>query len=153
MTKHLYNCKTDGDQYRITKFTPDLEVESSYLLTETECECPAGHRHSCRHRQMLPKFIDRRATRGQWFLDYATDKWIIASGATLEDLGQDHETTGPMPGPAAAGGSAERTFAPTPVISMLALAATPTDEPAQPATQNPKSTSTPTSPRSSLRRI
>ena len=121
MTKHLYNCKTDGDQYRITKFTADLEVESSYLLTETECECPAGHRHTCRHRQMLPKFIDRRATRGQWFLDYATDKWIIASGATLEDLGaplgpsessEDHETTGPMPGHAAAGGSAERTLSP-----------------------------------------
>src|SRR5580765_5431444 len=119
MTKHLYNCKTDGDQYRITKFTTDLEVESSYLLTETECECPAGHRHTCRHRQMLPKFIDRKATQGQWFLDYATDKWIIASGATLEDLGAplgpsecepqyeepegldedgDHETTDPMSG-------------------------------------------------------
>lgn len=50
----LYNLKTDGDHYRITKFDNDLEVESSYLTSESECTCPAGHRPTCRHRQMLP---------------------------------------------------------------------------------------------------
>ena len=34
----LYNLKTSGDQYRITKFTNDLDVESSYLCSAVECE-------------------------------------------------------------------------------------------------------------------
>lgn len=76
----LYNCKIDGDHYRITKFSPDLEVESSYLTSEAECDCPAGHRHTCRHRQMLPRFIDKSATRGQWFLDFDRDHWVRAVG-------------------------------------------------------------------------
>lgn len=76
----LYNCKIDGDHYRITKFSPDLEVESSYLTSDSECDCPAGHRHTCRHRQMLPRFIDKSATRGQWFLDFDRDHWVRAVG-------------------------------------------------------------------------
>lgn len=74
----LYNCKVDGDHYRITKFTPDLEVESTYLTSESECECPAGHRHTCRHRQMLPMFIEKPATRGQYFLDFERKVWLPA---------------------------------------------------------------------------
>jgi len=74
----LYNCKIDGDHYRITKFTDDLDVESSYLTSLTECECPAGVRDTCRHRQMLPRFINKSATRGQWFHKFETGKWIAA---------------------------------------------------------------------------
>ena len=72
----LYNCRTDGDQYRITKFTSDLDVESSYLCTETECECPAGHRPTCRHREMLPKFIHRDHINDEWFFDYDRGGWV-----------------------------------------------------------------------------
>lgn len=75
----LYNCKTDGDNWRITKFTNDLEVESSYLCSDAECECPAGHRPACRHRTMLPRFITKSATSGQFFHNFEANEWIRAS--------------------------------------------------------------------------
>jgi hypothetical protein len=114
----IYNCKTDGDHYRITKFNEYMDVESSYLCTEEECECPAGDRPSCRHRQMLPKFQARKATKGQWFFDYDREGWIKADVSTLEDLGdpsEDLELTDPMP--------AEMTLPEPPAgITMLDLA-------------------------------
>lgn len=92
----LYNCKVDGDQYRITKFTSDLDVESTYLLTETECECPAGHRPTCRHRTMLPRFVMKSATSGQFFHDYDSLRWFPA---TLEGLDPSQESPEPIPPP------------------------------------------------------
>lgn len=73
----LYNCHHDGDQYRITKFSEHGEVESSYLCTETECECPAGVRDTCRHRQMLPMFLNREAVDTFWFLDWDRKGWVM----------------------------------------------------------------------------
>lgn len=78
----LYNCHTDGDQYRITKFN-DGEVESSYLCSFDECQCPAGHRPSCRHRLMLPMFIDRGAVNTFWFLDFERKGWVSNESAPL----------------------------------------------------------------------
>jgi hypothetical protein len=72
----LYNCKHDGDQYRITKFDEHQNVESSYLCTTEECECPAGHRRQCRHREMLPLFIRRGAINSGWQLDYDRGGWV-----------------------------------------------------------------------------
>lgn len=71
----LYNCHTDGDNYRITKFN-DGEVESSYLCSTTECQCPAGQRPTCRHRLMLPMFINREAVDTFWFLDWERKGWV-----------------------------------------------------------------------------
>lgn len=71
----LYNCHTDGDEYRITKFA-DGEVESSYLCSADECQCPAGHRPTCRHRMMLPLFINRGAVNSYWFLDFDRKGWV-----------------------------------------------------------------------------
>lgn len=86
----LYNCKSDGDQYRISKFTNDLDVEASYLCDGAECDCPAGHRPVCRHRIMLPRFIAKDATAGQWFHNYEHNQWIRAASDdepdTLGDL-------------------------------------------------------------------
>lgn len=65
----LYNCKHDGDQYRITKFI-DGNPEASYLCTHSECECPAGHRDTCRHRQMLPQMLAHHIVNTQWFWNY-----------------------------------------------------------------------------------
>lgn len=84
----LYNCRHSGDQYRITKFDSHFNLESSYLCTSTECECPAGHRHTCRHREMLPKFIQREYVGDEWFFDYDRGGWV--QGPTLID---------PAPGP------------------------------------------------------
>ena len=72
----LYNCRHSGDQYRITKFTPDLEVESSYLCDRDACECPSGHRPKCRHREMLPKFIARDHIGDEFFFDYNRGGWV-----------------------------------------------------------------------------
>lgn len=71
----LYNCHTDGTEWRITKFN-DGEVESSYLCSITECQCPAGQRPSCRHRLMLPMFISRGAVNSFWFLDFERKGWV-----------------------------------------------------------------------------
>lgn len=72
----LYNCRHSGDQYRITKFDEDMNVESSYLCTEAECECPAGQRPTCRHRQMIPRFIQRKHIGDEWFFDYDRGGWV-----------------------------------------------------------------------------
>lgn len=72
----LYNCHHDGDQYRITKFD-DGEPRSSYLCTTAECECPGAHRDTCRHRQMLPIFIDQGLINTHWFLAWDNGKQIV----------------------------------------------------------------------------
>jgi hypothetical protein len=71
----LYNAKKVDDAYRITKFDEDLEVESSYITTGSTCECPAGVRDSCRHRQMLPEFISAKRIDKSWFLDWDDREW------------------------------------------------------------------------------
>jgi hypothetical protein len=70
----LYNLRSALDDYRITKFTRDLDVESSYLLTRDElgalqCECPAGVRPTCRHRQMFPDLLPLVDTEFFWEFD------------------------------------------------------------------------------------
>ncbi len=80
----LYNCKHAGDEYRITKFDSFGNVESSYLCTTSECDCPAGVRPSCRHRQMLPKFIEREAIDTGWMLDFDRGGWV--DNRTEEEL-------------------------------------------------------------------
>ncbi len=81
----LYNCHTDGDQYRITKFDSLGNVESSYLCTIDECECPAGFRPSCRHRHMLPRFIAKGAVNSFYFYDYDRQGWgTNESGMDIE---------------------------------------------------------------------
>lgn len=73
----LYSLRTDGDQYRITKFNNDGDVESSYLCTEYECECPAGVRPSCRHRQMLPQMLAHKIANSEWFMDWDHGAQIV----------------------------------------------------------------------------
>lgn len=85
----LYSCRHDGDQYRITKMDHDLNVESSYLCTFDECECPAGVRPMCRHREMLPKFIQREAVGTGWFFDYDRGGWV----QMWEDEPEPHSET------------------------------------------------------------
>jgi len=72
----LYNCRHSGDQYRITKFDADMNPQGSYLLSLEECECPAGVCPSCRHRQMLPKFIARGHVGDEWFFDFDRGGWV-----------------------------------------------------------------------------
>lgn len=73
----LYNLKTDGSSYRITKFSNDLDVESSYTLSAEVCECPAGARPSCRHRQMLPKMLAEGLLDSGGFYDFNTGEVLV----------------------------------------------------------------------------
>jgi hypothetical protein len=82
----LYNLKREGTDawgtktqtYRISKFTDDMEVESSYLVDEINCECPQGHKPICRHRKMLPLMVDRVDT--PWFYCFDVGLWYNISG-------------------------------------------------------------------------
>jgi hypothetical protein len=89
MTSALYSLRTDGDQYRITKIV-DGEPEGSYLVSESECECPAGHRHTCRHRQMLPTMLAHKLCDTHWFFDFDRGGQIVdfngASKKLLDEL-------------------------------------------------------------------
>ena len=72
----LYTLKSSDGQWRITKFTNDLDVEASYITSEAECECPAGSRPTCRHRQMLPKMLNVGAEDSGMFYDFDTDQFL-----------------------------------------------------------------------------
>lgn len=77
----LYNCKSeigkDGAlRYRITKFDDAMNVESSYITDGVACDCPAGQRPTCRHRQMLPRFKQREAVNTEWFYDFDRGGWV-----------------------------------------------------------------------------
>jgi hypothetical protein len=75
----LYNLHSDGDQHRITKFV-DGEVESSYVTSLYECECPAGHRPSCRHRQMLPQLLAEGIANTHWFWNFDIHRVVDFNG-------------------------------------------------------------------------
>lgn len=72
-----YNCKHSGDQYSITKFNRHGEVESSYLCDHVSCQCPAGVRDTCRHRLMLPTFLEQGLVNTNLFLDWDNGKRIV----------------------------------------------------------------------------
>jgi hypothetical protein len=103
----LYSLRTDGSGHRITKFV-DGEVESSYLTSRDACECPAGHRSTCRHRQMLPQLIAEDIANTHWFWNFDLHRVVDFDGmlksnfdamneladrkigATLEDFEREH---------------------------------------------------------------
>jgi hypothetical protein len=83
----LYNLKSALDDFRITKFDRDLNPESSYLLGPDDrgtiqCECPAGVRPSCRHRQMLPHL--RPLVDTEWFWDFERSVTCDSNGKVLD---------------------------------------------------------------------
>ena len=72
----LYNAKKLKDHYQITKFDDELEVESSYNTSSETCDCPAGVRDTCRHRQMLPEFVEADRYDSSWFFDWDNRRWF-----------------------------------------------------------------------------
>lgn len=78
----FYNLKSDGQDYRITKFNADLDPSTSYKLSDTTCECPAftsNRVKDCRHHKMLPLMKDRVDTF--WFYCYTDGTWHDPTGA------------------------------------------------------------------------
>lgn len=93
----LYSLRTEGPEYRITKIV-DGEVESSYTMTERECTCPAGHRTSCRHRQMIPDMLARGIVNTHWFWDFDLHRVVDFNGMlksnfdAMQELAADRTT-------------------------------------------------------------
>jgi hypothetical protein len=84
----LYNLRTEGDHYIITKHDEDMEVVSKYNMSADghECDCPQGHKPTCRHRKMFPMMLERVDTG--WFFDFDnTGLWSDPFGTeTPRDL-------------------------------------------------------------------
>ncbi len=106
MSMTLYNLRTALDDYRITKFTPDLNVESSYLISNTFdesgqpqllCECPAGVRPWCRHRQMLPELLSRNMLDSELFWDFERGLCVNSDGMMCEPIEGLDEVPETMP--------------------------------------------------------
>jgi hypothetical protein len=73
----LYNMKENGSGYQITKFDEDLNPEATYSTGDVSCNCKAGGRPTCRHRQMLPLFqVTARVNTG-WFYDFEGENWFF----------------------------------------------------------------------------
>lgn len=90
----LYNIKSDTaaqsynvEQFIVTKFDHELNVEASYLLSSSGCSCPAGVRPSCRHRQMLPNLRQRANTA--WFWDFTREAWVDPTGEASKPAAVD----------------------------------------------------------------
>jgi hypothetical protein len=89
----LYSIRTHIDAagasgYYITKFV-DGEVESAYRTSREACECPAGVRPTCRHRQMLPHMLNAGIVNTHWFLTWPEAQVVDFQGTlrrNLEDL-------------------------------------------------------------------
>ena len=93
---NLYNCKHADGGYRLTKFTKDYEVESSYVVSAEGCDCPAGIRPVCRHHTMLPFFLEHDHVDDGWFFIWDTRQWlppIRPQGAPSTAFPQTETTT------------------------------------------------------------
>lgn len=77
----LYSYRSTG---YITKFDSDGNVEASYQVSSEGCTCPAGHRHTCRHRQMLPDL--RPLADTHWFWDFDRKQAVDLFGTSKETL-------------------------------------------------------------------
>lgn len=107
---NLYNLKGGGPLFLITKFDADLNPEASYTVGKTICDCPAGHKSKCRHRTMLPFFLEAEAANTDAFFEYDTRTWHApmqnAKPAThrtvIEQIKKAKATTSPTPALASA---------------------------------------------------
>ncbi len=72
----LYSCRSiNAVEYRISKFDADLNLQSSYIMTQEGCDCPQGHKPTCRHRKMLPTFAKEGHIDDGYFYDWDTRMW------------------------------------------------------------------------------
>ena len=103
--QELYNCKrVDNSHYRITKFDKHLDPrfnpkgkQSSYILSENECDCPQGNQRSCRHRKMLPFFVDHEYVDTEYFFVWDTHQWYKPTGVFREARQENRKSEPALP--------------------------------------------------------
>jgi hypothetical protein len=94
---NLYHLRSGkAGSYRITKLDEDYQIESSYTVSKHECDCPAGTRPTCRHRQMLPFFLAKGHIDNGWMLDWHTRQWRkpLCEDGEATPIGKDFPTGG-----------------------------------------------------------
>ena len=78
----LYNCRTIPHGYRMVKFDQLLNVESTYDMPlfngHIGCSCFQASRPTCRHRDMIERFITAQAIDTGRFYDYDGQQWLPA---------------------------------------------------------------------------
>ncbi len=81
----LYSCRSiNAAEYRISKFDADFNLQSSYTMTQEGCDCPQGHKPTCRHRKMLPEFARQGHIGDGWFFDWDTRQWRKPINPSIE---------------------------------------------------------------------
>lgn len=89
--KSLYTIwpTSDSHNFRVSKFDEDLDAVESYNIAEVGtsmlCTCPAGGRHTCRHRQMLRIFQGLERIGSGLFYQFDTKKWYDQQGKELQN--------------------------------------------------------------------
>jgi hypothetical protein len=78
----VYSIRTEGDAFRVTKFTKDLNPVSFYQLREHangsfSCNCPQSNRGACKHMDIMDAFstYPERVDKG-WFYCHENGDWF-----------------------------------------------------------------------------
>ena len=80
-----YNVKPEGIGWRVYKFSSDRDPQGSYFISShngqpSMCECFAGTKHTCRHRDLVRMFLMNEEFRtkmiNSWLYNYDKDKYI-----------------------------------------------------------------------------
>jgi hypothetical protein len=78
-TESVYNLKRTPGGYRMVKFDFLLNVQEVYNIRYSRgrlhCECFAANKPTCRHRDMIPLFVTKRAVDSLKFYCYETQQW------------------------------------------------------------------------------
>jgi len=72
----LYSVRAIASGYLIAKFDENFDVEATYEVSPASCTCPAFHRRqTCKHQDILAKFITREKVDTEWFYCREADSW------------------------------------------------------------------------------
>lgn len=72
----LYSIRSLSEGYMIAKFDNDFDIEATYEVSPFACSCPAfPRRQSCKHQDILAKFITREKVDSEWFYCRESDSW------------------------------------------------------------------------------
>ena len=75
-----YNLKRTPEGYRMVKFDSLYNVEAVYYIRSSRgkfyCDCPAYKHETCKHRSMIPLFIENNGVDTGKFLCFDTGEWF-----------------------------------------------------------------------------